>query len=75
MNDSEMTVCYCTQKNKGYIQKLIEERVTKETEFSNEIISKIHHDLCEGDEEIGRCFGCFDEIEEMVFDHIRELKK
>lgn len=70
-----MIVCFCTGKKKGEVQKRIEELVAEGAELSTELVSEVHKSFSEGDAEMGRCFGCFDEVEEMIFDHIRLQNK
>lgn len=71
----DMIVCYCTSKTKEYVEKRIAEMVDEKSEFSTDLVSQVHASFSEGDASTGRCFGCFDEVEEMIFERIRTLKK
>ena len=67
-----MIVCFCTSKTEDEVKDMIVQVVGDKKEFDEALVKEVHQKLNGGDESMGRCFGCYDEVEELVFEYVRK---
>ena len=68
MSDDMEMVCFCTQQRLSVVKQKVREHMKPEDDVAGPLLMQIHKSLA-GDEMIGRCCSCLDEIEDVILDY------
>lgn len=68
MRDDMEMVCFCAQQRCAAVKDRIREQMKPEDELTGPLLMQIHKSLA-GDEMMGRCCSCLDEVEDIVMDY------
>ena len=60
-------VCFCTQQRLSAVKEKVKEHMKPEDELDGALLGKIHKSLA-GEEMMGRCCSCLDEVEDVIMD-------
>lgn len=68
MRDDMEMICFCTQQRLNVVKEKVRAHMGPDDELNGDLLMKIHKSLA-GDEMMGRCCSCLDEIEDIVLDY------